>query len=60
MTGELIHYGSFLDDIKGRICRAQTRAVLSANREMLALYWDIGGVIVSRQQLEGWGAGWPF
>ena len=34
MTGEVINYTSLLDDIKGRIRRAQTRAVLSANREM--------------------------
>jgi len=34
MAGEVINYTSLLDDIKGRIRRAQTRAVLSANREM--------------------------
>ena len=57
MTGKLIHYASLLDDIKDRIRQAQTRAVISANREMLVLYWEIGGVIVSRQQVEGWGVG---
>ena len=25
--------------------------------ELLALYWDIGGLLVDRQKMEGWGAG---
>ena len=33
------------------------KAVLAANREMLALYWDIGRIIISAQLVEGWGAG---
>ncbi len=57
MTGELLEYASLLDEIKGRIRRAQTRAVQSANREMLALYWDVGRLIESRQESEGWGSG---
>ena len=57
MTGEIIDYASLLDDIKGRIRRAQTRAVLSANREMLMLYWDVGRIIQIRQDVEGWGSG---
>ncbi len=57
MTGDLVEYASLLDEIKGRIRRAQTRAILSANREMLALYWEVGRLIRSRQQIEGWGAG---
>lgn len=55
MTSELVHYSSLLQDIKGRIRQAQTRAVLSANRQMLALYWDVGRLIQSRQDSEGWG-----
>lgn len=55
MTDELVDYGSLLDDVKGRIRQAQTRAVLSANREMLALYWDVGRLIQGRQKAEGWG-----
>ncbi len=57
MSGELVRYASLLDQIKGRIRRAQTRAVLAANREMLALYWEVGGAIRRRQEIEGWGAG---
>ncbi len=57
MTVELVEYASLLDEIKGRIRRAQTRAVSSANREMLVLYWDIGKLIEIRQEIEGWGSG---
>lgn len=57
MTGELVEYASLLEEIKGQIRRAQTRAVSSVNREMLVLYWDIGRLIESRQEIEGWGSG---
>lgn len=50
-------YASLLRDIKDRIRQAQTRAVLSVNAEMIAMYWDIGRLIHLRQQDEGWGAG---
>lgn len=48
-------YPGFLKEIKSRIRTAQLRASLSANREMLALYWDIGRMIEERQSNEGWG-----
>jgi len=44
-------------DVKDRIQAAQIRASLSVNRELTQLYWDIGRLIVDRQQREGWGAG---
>ena len=48
-------YAELLDDLKARIRRAQVKAALSANRELIALYWDIGRAIVQRQRDEGWG-----
>lgn len=48
-------YAEFLESLKVRIRQAQTRAVLSSNRELIALYWDIGREIVDRQEREGWG-----
>jgi len=48
-------YSRFLEDIKARIQAAQVKASLSANRELIALYWDIGRSIVERQRKEGWG-----
>jgi predicted nuclease of restriction endonuclease-like (RecB) superfamily len=49
-------YGPLLADIKARVQSARIRAGLAANRELLALYWDIGRLILNRQRKEGWGA----
>ena len=50
-------YRDLLGDIKTRVRHAQHRAVLSANAEMILMYWDIGRMIAARQKEEGWGAG---
>ena len=52
-----VDYQVLLTDIKSRIRTAQIKASLAVNRELIQLYWDIGGLIVQRQQTEGWGAG---
>ena len=57
IISDLAFYGNLLTEIKDRIRQAQTRASLSANAEMIAMYWDIGRLIHLRQQMEGWGAG---
>jgi len=49
-------FPKLLKEIKARIQQAQTRAVLSANAELVRLYWDIGQMIDERQQQQGWGA----
>jgi len=54
---ELTVYRDLLGDIKTRVRQAQHRAALSANAEMVLLYWDIGRMIAARQEQEGWGAG---
>ena len=48
-------YGQFLFDLKRRIRAVQVKASVSFNRELMMLYWDIGGRIVERQKREGWG-----
>ena len=48
-------YAEFLNSLKVRIRSAQIRAALSASRELIQLYWDIGEGIVERQKKEGWG-----
>lgn len=53
----LVYYGQLLSEIKIRIRRGQTRAMWSANAEMIATYWDVGRMISNRQDKEGWGAG---
>jgi len=52
---ELIFYRDLLGDIKARVRHGQQRAALSANAQMLLMYWDIGRLIAARQQMEGWG-----
>jgi predicted nuclease of restriction endonuclease-like (RecB) superfamily len=49
-------YAELLTSLKDRIRKAQIRAVLSVNREMVLLYWHIGREILERQARENWGA----
>jgi len=49
-------FAPLLADIKARVQSACLKAGLAANRELLALYWDIGRLILDRQRREGWGA----
>lgn len=56
VTG-LSGYTPFLTAVKNRIRAAQIRATLSANAELIHLYWDIGRAIAAMQEREGWGAG---
>lgn len=48
-------YGSLLVEIKQRIHSAQYQALKAVNKELIALYWDIGKIIVGRQQVNSWG-----
>jgi len=54
---EITLYRDLLSDIKTRVRQAQHKAALSANAEMILMYWDIGRMIAARQEREGWGAG---
>lgn len=49
-------YADWLVELKGRIQRAQQRATLAVNRELVGLYWQIGRDILARQAEQGWGA----
>lgn len=57
MKNELALYRDLLRNIKIRVRQGQHRAALSANAEMIAMYWDIGRMIAARQKEEGWGTG---
>ena len=48
-------YASLLSEVKERIRSAQYEALRTANKELVALYWDIGAMITRRQNAEGWG-----
>jgi hypothetical protein len=52
----LSNYADLLGEVKSRIRQAQTRAILSANAEMIRLYWDIGHLVSRRQMTRGWGS----
>lgn len=54
-TSFSIHYTGLLTDIKQRIRYAQARTMLAANAELIRLYWEVGALIDTRQQKEGWG-----
>lgn len=51
----MLNYPELLKEVQGRIRQAQIRATMSANAEMLMLYWDVGKMVASRQNEEGWG-----
>ena len=57
MRTDIAFYRDLLGDIKTRVRNAQHKAALSANAEMILNYWDIGRMIATRQEKEGWGAG---
>jgi predicted nuclease of restriction endonuclease-like (RecB) superfamily len=51
-----VDYADALGAIKQRIQEERLRVVLSANAAMVLLYWDIGRMIIDRQQRTGWGS----
>jgi predicted nuclease of restriction endonuclease-like (RecB) superfamily len=48
-------YAALLASIKERIQKAQVRAAVAVNHELVLLYWGIGKEILARQSMEGWG-----
>ncbi len=48
-------YKRVLKESKQRVYQAQYEALRAVNKELIALYWDIGRSIVERQKKHGWG-----
>lgn len=48
-------YINFFTEVKERIRRSQYEALKAVNKELIQLYWDIGRMIVDKQQELGWG-----
>jgi len=48
-------FKTFIKKIKQKIYSAKNKAIISANRFMIELYFDIGKEIVNRQEKYGWG-----
>ena len=48
-------YKEFIAELKKKIYNSKTKAILSTNRLMIELYFDIGKRIVLNQETLGWG-----
>ncbi|MCK5163078.1 MAG: DUF1016 family protein [Desulfobacula sp.] len=49
-------YVLLLENLKTRIQQERLKAVFSANAALVLMYWDIGALILEKQQARGWGA----
>ena len=49
-------YADWISSLKKRIAGARQKIVLSANKEQIQLYHEIGRDILERQNRQGWGA----
>ncbi|MBN1981847.1 MAG: DUF1016 family protein [Chitinivibrionales bacterium] len=50
-------YADFIREIKNRVQSAQIKAAVSANRELIGLYWELAEKIVEKQKHSQWGDG---
>ena len=57
LENSIQNYSTLLWQVKKRVALAQQRAIYAANEELLRLYWDLGQMLHSAQQAEGWGKG---
>ncbi len=48
-------YIGWLTQLKSRIKQTQIKATLSANKEIILLYWEIGKELFEKQENKGWG-----
>ncbi len=49
-------YTDLIKNLKQEISKARIRAHLAVNKELIVLYWNIGKLILERQNKEKWGA----
>jgi len=49
------NYYNFIKELKSKIYNAKSKAILSANKLMIELYFEIGKEIVAKQETLGWG-----
>lgn len=57
MSGQIVNnsYKEVLEIIKKCVYESQYRAFRAVNKELLNLYWEIGKIIVEKQEKEKWG-----
>ncbi len=51
-----IDYADTLASLKKQIERRRLQIVFKANADLVMLYWDIGNIILEKQERAGWGA----
>ena len=49
-------YLSFIDEIKKTVFESRLKAAVHANRALVIMYWQIGKLVLQKQQEAGWGA----
>lgn len=49
-------YQLILNGLKEKIRQARFKAALTANAQMLAMYWEVGQTIIQQEIEDGWGA----
>lgn len=55
VTPSTVDYAQLLAEVKERVRSAQYAALKAVNTELVGLYWDLGRMIVERQEQAGWG-----
>src|SRR5579864_6235856 len=48
-------YQDLLNEIKSRLKKSQLRAAISVNHELIQFYWEVGKLIIERQEKSKWG-----
>jgi predicted nuclease of restriction endonuclease-like (RecB) superfamily len=49
------HYNELLAEVKAEIFQSKIKAVKAVNNALILKYWNIGEIILSKQQRYGWG-----
>lgn len=52
----IAEYASIFSELKEKVLYAQKRAIISVNKELVLLYWEIGNIILKNQSKQGWGS----
>lgn len=52
---ETLAYQQLVTDVVNRVRQGQIKALNAVNQEQIQLYWDLGKMIVERQELYKWG-----
>lgn len=44
------HYQNLLNEIKAHLKKSQLRAAIAVNHELIQFYWEVGKLIIERQE----------